>query len=106
MPVATVRIPASHPAFAGHFPGRPIVPGVLLLAEVVEAVRAHGIALDPLQVGAVKFVATVGPDAELRIEWDEPAPGATRLRFEVSQLAGDQAQRSASGHFELPAAAP
>jgi 3-hydroxymyristoyl/3-hydroxydecanoyl-(acyl carrier protein) dehydratase len=105
MPVATVRIPASHPAFAGHFPGRPIVPGVLLLAEVVEALLAHGSAA-PLRLGAVKFVAPVGPDAELRIEWDEPVPGATRLRFEVAQLVDGQARRSASGHFELPAAAP
>jgi len=101
MPVATVRIPASHPAFAGHFPGRPIVPGVLLLAEVVEAVRAHGVALDPLQVGAVKFVATVGPDAELRIEWDAADAASTRLRFEVSQVVDGQATRCASGHFDL-----
>lgn len=101
MPVATIRIPATHPAFAGHFPGRPIVPGVLLLAEVVEAVRAHSLALDPLQVGAVKFVATVGPDAELRIEWDAVDAASTRLRFEVAQVVDGQATRCASGHFDL-----
>jgi 3-hydroxyacyl-[acyl-carrier-protein] dehydratase len=105
MPVATAHIPASHPAFAGHFPGRPIVPGVLLLAEVVEAVLVHGGTLAPLQVGAVKFVAPVGPDAELRIEWDAVDAASTRLRFEVSQIVDGQARRSASGHFDLPAPA-
>lgn len=105
MPVVTVRIPASHPAFAGHFPGRPIVPGVLLLAEVVEAVRAHGTALDPLRVGAVKFVSMVGPDAELRIEWDAVDAASTRLRFDVSLLVDGRATRCASGHFDLSPAA-
>ena len=27
----TIEIPAEHPAFAGHFPGRPVLPGVVLL---------------------------------------------------------------------------
>jgi len=94
----TVRIPADHSAFAGHFPGRPIVPGVLLLAEVIEAVIARG-GTAPMQLGAVKFLAPVGPDAELRIEWDEGAGG--RLRFEVQQLVDGRAQRCASGHFDL-----
>jgi 3-hydroxymyristoyl/3-hydroxydecanoyl-(acyl carrier protein) dehydratase len=32
---ARVRIPAAHPAFRGHFPGRPILPGAALLSGVV-----------------------------------------------------------------------
>ena len=37
--VTTVTIAAEHPALAGHFPGAPILPGVLLLDEMVRAVE-------------------------------------------------------------------
>ena len=66
--VETLRIPASHPALAGHFPGNPIVPGVVLLDRIAAALeRAEGGHL--ASIGAVKFMAPLRPEqeAELRI---------------------------------------
>src|ERR1051325_2907980 len=36
-----LHVPAHHPAFDGHFPGAPLLPGVVLLDEMLQAVRAE-----------------------------------------------------------------
>ena len=65
----TIAIPLDHPAFAGHFPGQPILPGVVLLAEVLSGVEARlGRPLDAVRIKVVKFYAPVGPGACLEVE--------------------------------------
>lgn len=104
-----VEIPRDHPAFAGHFPGQPLLPGVVLLDEAVEVLlRAAPAGLPlPLRVNAVKFLAPVRPGASLEVRWSAPAGG--RLPFEVWRHApGDPAQGvlAASGQLEPGEAAP
>ena len=87
-PVQVTReVAADHPAFAGHFPGQPLMPGALLLAEVLEAVQgvpalAARLGADPT-LAAAKFLAPVRPGSSLVIDL-VPETGAARgLRFEV-----------------------
>ena len=57
----TFSIAADHPALPGHFPGNPVVPGVLLLdrvAAALEAWRGERIAGFP----QVKFLQPLMPD--------------------------------------------
>jgi 3-hydroxyacyl-[acyl-carrier-protein] dehydratase len=68
---AQIVFASDHPAFAGHFPGAPIVPGVLLLAEALDRL-AQG-AARPLTCSRIlnaKFHRPVRPgeivDVELR----------------------------------------
>lgn len=56
------QVAEDHPAFAGHFPGRPIVPGVVLLDRALAlAAAAMGGSEDGWQVGNAKFLSPVGP---------------------------------------------
>lgn len=78
MAVADVVAP-DHPAFAGHFPGDPVVPGVLLLSRVLAvATRAFGAAV--ARVPAVKFVTRLGPGERFDIELADPASRQVKFR--------------------------
>jgi 3-hydroxymyristoyl/3-hydroxydecanoyl-(acyl carrier protein) dehydratase len=73
-------IPADHPSLPGHFPGRPLVPGVVLLERVVEAIEtAHG-DLGALRLPQVKFLQPLLPGETARIELHGEPP---RWRFRV-----------------------
>lgn len=78
MSTARLHFPAAHPAFAGHFPGAPMVPGALLLAEAIEAL---GLARAGLEIAAAKFLQPVGPDAVVEVRCDEPGGAAPRLEL-------------------------
>jgi len=77
-------VPADHPSLPGHFPGRPIVPGVLVLERVLEAIETQHGPLGAMRLPQVKFVQPLLPGecADIVISGDAP-----RWRFRV--LRGD-----------------
>ncbi|MCI4569165.1 hypothetical protein [Lysobacter sp. CFH 32150] len=77
-------IPADHPSLPGHFPGRPIVPGVVVLERVLEAIEAAHGPLGALRLPQVKFAQPLLPGETARIELAGETP---RWRFRV--LRGD-----------------
>jgi 3-hydroxyacyl-[acyl-carrier-protein] dehydratase len=93
------RVPADHPAFAGHFPGQPIVPGVVLLDRVMQlAQEALGGPVAGWQVTQVKFLSPCGPDDQLQFALRDGARGglAFSVRCGEREVAAGQLQAPAS----------
>lgn len=84
-PITRFTIPHDHPCLPGHFPGRPIVPGVVVLDRVLAAIEAgHGGALGAMRMPQVKFAQPLLPGEEACIELEVlPDVAPPRWRFRV-----------------------
>jgi 3-hydroxyacyl-[acyl-carrier-protein] dehydratase len=84
-------ISPEHPAFAGHFPGTPIVPGVVLLDEVLHALGTDiGLVATDWQISSVKFLSPLTPGEPATMEYEQLANDS--IKFEV-QCAGLESTR-------------
>ena len=67
-----LTIAVDHPAFPGHFPSRPIVPGVVLLDESLRAIAAlrpdRSAIVEQARIASAKFLSFVEPGEPVRLE--------------------------------------
>ncbi|RZL31901.1 MAG: CoA ligase, partial [Rubrivivax sp.] len=70
---------SDHPAFPGHFPGQPVLPGVSLLALVMRTLDGEPGLRSCLgavpQINNVKFISPVLPDTELQVQLQPQGSG-------------------------------
>ncbi|MDN7455857.1 acyl-CoA synthetase family protein [Burkholderia cenocepacia] len=73
-------IAADHPALPGHFPGHPVVPGVVLLDHAIHMIgAAMNRPLHAWRLGSAKFLSPVAPGEPLDLAYDAAASGAIRF---------------------------
>ncbi len=90
-------MPASHPCLEGHFPGQPIVPGVLLLEHVQSAAEVRlGHEFGSTRWAQIKFMRPLLPEQEAFIDLEMLGDG-TRMRFRITAASDDTLL--ASGEF-------
>jgi 3-hydroxymyristoyl/3-hydroxydecanoyl-(acyl carrier protein) dehydratase len=80
-----LEIDPDHPAFAGHFPGFPVLPGAVLLDEALHAI-ACGRGLDLLQwrITSAKFLRLVRPGEALILEHSAIGDGGIRFTIRAA----------------------
>jgi 3-hydroxymyristoyl/3-hydroxydecanoyl-(acyl carrier protein) dehydratase len=85
---ATRHFAVGHPAAEGHFPGNPIIPGAVLLREVVAAIsatgEAPGAAATGCEIRSAKFHRPVRPGDTLVISWTGEAGGEIRFSCAIA----------------------
>jgi 3-hydroxyacyl-[acyl-carrier-protein] dehydratase len=93
-----LEVPRDHPAFAGHFPRFPILPGAVLLDEALQVIeRERGIDLTQWQIASAKFLDAVRPGDALRLEHDAPESGLIRFTILAPDPSGRGKDRSVGG---------
>jgi 3-hydroxymyristoyl/3-hydroxydecanoyl-(acyl carrier protein) dehydratase len=84
LPFLETSLAPDHPAAQGHFPGNPIIPGAVLLAEVLRTIGQHvGVRLAPCRIRSAKFPHPARPGERLSIEFLGDPTGAIRFRCTV-----------------------
>jgi 3-hydroxyacyl-[acyl-carrier-protein] dehydratase len=80
--VTEIRIAVDHPAFAGHFPDMPVVPGAVLIDEALHAIACvTGETLDKCTISSVKFKSIVRPGQSLILQFERVSVNS--IRFEI-----------------------
>lgn len=77
-----LSVAADHPALPGHFPGRPIVPGVMILDLLVDEWRRRRPDAPVRGLRKMKFIAMLAPGHEFAVTWGEMRDGRVSFAAE------------------------
>ena len=90
-------IPKTHPCLPGHFPGNPVVPGVVILDEVIRAVTDWQSEWVIKGISSVKFISPLLPGEKFSIQLQIPEKGKLKFQCTVAD------RKVALGQFKVNA---
>ena len=99
---ARVEIPMDHACFPGHFPGQPILPGVLLLERVMALAQTSlGQPLKECTVYNVKFLAPVAPGDALDVQLVSANSSEYKFSVRIVQAEAADSVLACSGQLRM-----
>ena len=102
---ARFDIPRDHPCFPGHFPGQPILPGVLLLERVMSLAQTSlGQPHDEYTIYNVKFLAAVIPGDALDVQLARTNLNEYKFTVRICQAGCAESVLACSGQLRLASA--
>lgn len=82
-----LRFASDHPVGAGHFPGNPIIPGALLLAEVARLIETElATRFTSFNIRSAKFFHPMRPGETAEVEFSASAQGDVSFTCLVNGL--------------------
>jgi 3-hydroxyacyl-[acyl-carrier-protein] dehydratase len=100
MIITALPIAADHPAYAGHFPGTPVLPGVVLLDATIDALEKAGKGPPGYwEVSNAKFQSAVRPGEALTLHHETLPNGSIRFAIRTCD-------RAVASGLIIPAPAP
>jgi 3-hydroxymyristoyl/3-hydroxydecanoyl-(acyl carrier protein) dehydratase len=87
MITTSLPIAANHPAYPGHFPGQPVLPGVVLLDAALHALECSGGAARGWTISSAKFQSAVRPGEGLTLEHETLPNGSVRFAIRTADRA-------------------
>ena len=93
-----LQVDHGHPALPGHFPGNPVVPGVVLLNCILDELGRQAPQVTVTGIRKLKFLRMLFPGQSFSVEFAAPAAGG--LRFKCWQDGAVLAEGNLAAHIE------
>lgn len=79
---ASLCIASNHPALPGHFPGTPVIPGVVIIDAIIAQQKIDFPQFSAVALRKIRFLTMLEPGAQFQLEWSDIR--GDQLRFRCS----------------------
>ena len=102
IPSCPLSVDSVHPSLPGHFPGMPVVPGVVFLSFILDEVRRQLPLVHVTGVRKLKFLQMLLPQQPFVVEFATPDQSSLRFKcWRYVANAGEKSGLLVDGNLQL-----